>query len=765
MASISESSGTITFTCDTGNEAVARSTVTTTAPDDEASFSFKVTRRALILRIGTTAGGQELVADAVFAPGDHVVSITPSASTYYVEWRLTNVGTATLVDFQRVPAGVLELPTPWAADDVPSLRHTQSLNTMWFAGAGEEMQILERRGSSSWSLRPFLQYDGPFGPLNLSDATLTPAARTGTTTITASGPIFSSFDAGSLLRLTHPGQFETADLSSVDDVTAAVRISGIEDTRKFFVSITGTFTGTIVLEQSVGNEFTYSTYRTYTGATSVTIDDDLDNQLVYYRLRMTSSTDGTATASLTYGSGVSDGVARVVSVDADNEVTVDVIDAFASTSATTLWSRGVWSDRFGHPDAVTLYDGRLWAARGNQYWASVADDFSSFEIGTLADAALSRTFGGRMSTARWLLGGSRLYAGLSGFEAEIMSNAFEEVIKPENVRARNKTTRGSADASPVLVDDAAMFISRSRERLYRFGPQDSSEPTAMDLTRLNREIGGVGGFVELSWQLEPEPRIWGVRADGQVACMVYDMAEGVFAWFRLKHEGFIESVCVTPGTSEDDVHLIVRRTIDGQTKRYIEKLAPERWSDVEQAWRLHSALDYSGAATSTLTGLSHLEGEDVYVWGNGRQSGPLTVSSGSVEIDYDVTYAIIGLSYDGLYKSGRLNWGGDSGTALTQNKQMNSLGLVLRDTAGGNLEWGDGFFNESDEQSMSRLQDRQQTGLQYDAALQLYNEDIPSGEMIAATDPDTRLHLRMRGAGPVTVLGVVPAMKSNDGKG
>ena len=514
MASISESSGTVTFTTDTGNVAVARSTVTTTAQNDEVSFSFEVTRRILFLRVGTTAGGQEVVADAPFFPGQHIVSFTPGATTYYIEWRLPEVGTATLVDFERIAPGILELETPWAASDVPSLRHDQSLNTMWFTGAGKEMHLLERRGSSSWSLRPFRQTDGPFLPLSLSGVTLTPSARTGTGTITSSEPVFSTLDAGSLIRLTHPGQFETEDFSSVDETTDAIRVSGIEGTRQFTVSISGTFVGTIVLEQSVGNEFSYSTFRNFTSTTSEAIDDDLDNQLIYYRLRMSAYTSGTATVSLTYGSGVSDGIGRIVSVDADNQVTVDIEEPFSRTSATALWARGAWSDRFGHPKGVALFDGRLWTGRGNQYWGSGSDRFNSFAIGTLADEALSRTFGGRMSSVQWLLGGSRLYAGLAGFESEIMSKAFGEVIKPENVRARNRTTRGSYDANPILVDDAAVMISRSAERLYRFGPQEGSDPRAMDLTRLNREIGGAGGFVELAWQLEPEPRIWAGRADG-----------------------------------------------------------------------------------------------------------------------------------------------------------------------------------------------------------------------------------------------------------
>jgi len=403
MSSIGIVGSVITFTGTAGNIAIARSSVTTAAPTDLVSFEFTITRRPLVLRVGTSAGGQEVLTDSPFLPGFHIVSFTPGVSPYYVEFRMVGVGTATLDGFARIAPGVMEIETPYLASAIPSVRHAQSLNTVFFAGGGAEMQVLERRGQNSWSFRPWVQYDGPFAPLNLTDTTLTAAARTGTTTLTASTELFATTDVGALIRLTHDGQFETEDFSAVDNLTDAIRVSGITTSRQFQVSITGTFTGTILLERSIGNEYSFGTFASYTSATAVTIDDDLDNQIIYYRLRMSAYSSGTATVELTYGSGVTDGVARVITVDADNQVTVDVIEPFAKTTATTLWNFGEWSVRYGYPAAVALFDGRLWTARGNYYWGSASDDFGSFAIGPLADQAIGRTFGGRMSSTRCAL--------------------------------------------------------------------------------------------------------------------------------------------------------------------------------------------------------------------------------------------------------------------------------------------------------------------------------------------------------------------------
>jgi hypothetical protein len=757
MASIGIVGPVITFIGDAGNEAVARSQVTTTDEDTLVSFSFTVGRQPLILRIGTTAGGQDIVADTALLPGFHLVSVTPGATTYYVEFVLRAVGTATLTNFIRVAPGVMEITSPYSAAAFPSVRKTQSLNTIFFAGGGQEMHVLERRGQNSWSLRPYMQIDGPFAPINLSRVTLTPAARTGTTTLTSSTPLFRTVDVGSLLRLTHSGQFQTSTLSAVDDLTDSIRVTGVETSRIFQLSLSGTWVGTVLLERSIGNEFSFATFASYTTNQAISIDDDLDNQVVFYRLRMSAYSSGAAIAGLTYGSGVTDGVARIVTVDADNQVTVDVMTAFGQAAATTLWSFGEWSGRFGQPTAVALFDGRLWVGRGNAYWGSASDDFSSFDVGPLANQAISRTFGGRMSSVRWLAGAGRLVAGLSGFEAEISSNAFEEVLKPDNVKSRGATTRGSLDADPMVVDDAAVFISRTGERLYRFGytAQEGAFGTE-DLTRLHREIGGADGFVSLAYQVEPEPRIWAVRADGECACLVYDRSEGVVAWCRLVTDGYVESVTCLPGTPEDEVYFVVRRTVNGNTVRYIERLAAQYFTSLEACNRLHSTLAYSGVSTSTLTGLSHLEARtDVYVWGNGRISGPYTVTSGSITLNYAVTYAVVGLKYDGLYKSAKLNYGGDNGSVIGSEKQLSRLAVMFYQTAGGCFEWGDSFDD------MSVLADIQsESGFTFDTAVQLWSGE-DDFHLEGATQMDTRLHIRMSGAGPVTVLGVAPTLSTN----
>lgn len=750
------SGSTTTFTGTAGNTAAAESEITTAAPTDAVSFSFEVERAPLVMRVGTATGGIDIVQASAFAPGHHVVTFTPGVSPYYVRFELNGVGVALLKNFARIAPGILEITSPYAAADVPGLRWDQSLNTMWLAGGGDEMHVFERRGQNSWSLRPFLQIDGPFTSLNASDITLTPDARTGTATITASRARFATYDVGSLIKIVHPGQFETADHAAVDSVTDPIEVSGIESSRVFQYAITGTFAGTVVLERSIGNTVNYTTVLSFSGVTIGSLDDDLDNQVVYYRWRCSAYTSGAAVSSMTYAAGVTEGVARIVTVAADNSVTADVIRPFGKIVASSLWALGEWSGRSGHPEAVALFDGRLWAARGNAYWGSASDNFGSFAVGPLASDAISRTFGGNMASVRWAVGASRLLVGLSGFESEIGSNSFDEVLKPENVRARNKTTKGSADTHAIHLDDAALFVNRSRQRIYRSGySNQTGDMGTIDLTRMHREIASTLGFTEMAWQQEPEPRLWCVRGDGEVGVLVFDVDEAVVAWCRMTVDGDVESVCCLPtDDAEDEVYFVVKRTVNSATVRHVERLAPEAWSTLTAAWRLHDALEYSGTETSTFTGLSHLDGRtDVYVWANGQEAGPLTVTSGSITLPFAVTYAIAGLKYSGRYKSGRLAWGAQMGASLTANKQLEKLGLVIHKTAGGALKWGADFTD------MERLDDRIDDGtLTFDSAVQAWNGDFEFN-VHGWTERDTRLHIEMDTAGPATVLALVNTMK------
>jgi hypothetical protein len=105
-----------------------------------------------------------------------------------------------------------------------------------------------------------------------------------------------------------------------------------------------------------------------------------------------------------------------------------------------------------------------------------------------------------------------------------------------------------------------------------------------------------------------------------------------------------------------------------------------------------------------------LEGEDVVVWGwntvtpftatmpdgsdveTGRDFGSFTVISGQISgLSSAVTDAIVGLGYQATFKSAKLAYAAQLGTALTQTKKVDKIGLVLANTHVQGLEYGQSF--------------------------------------------------------------------------
>ncbi|HBX94993.1 MAG TPA: hypothetical protein DEG79_19435, partial [Hyphomonas sp.] len=551
----------VDFETTSASQARVRSTITTAEPDEKVSFAFTIGRGDLLMRVGTTAGAQDIVADLRCSHGFHIVSFTPGVSTYYLEFGLPAIGKAGLRDFERVAAGRFEIDTPWVESELDLVRLQQSLNVVYAAVSTKRPRVIERRGDTSWSIRDYDYTDGPFNPLNGSTYTLTPSALTGEVTITANTALFTSLDVGMLLKLTHTGQYETASATAVDTTTDAIRVSGLDTSRRFTYAVTGSFTATVVLERSVGNELSYETVQTFTGAASGTYDDELDNQIIYYRLRVSAYTSGTVGLELRHSQGVTDGVARIFSVDADNQVTADVLSPFSKTSATTLWYMGAWAARFGWPAAVGMQDGRLALGRGDNYWLSAADDFESQLVGANDADAISRTLTGKMNSIAWLKGAKNLLAGTTGAEHIITAGEYSEILTPSTAFSRPVSSRGSAQAEACMIDTAVAFISRSRKRIYLAVPADGDGYQLIDLTRLHPDIGGASGFKEIAFQTEPHPRLWCVRNDGAIAVLLLVPEEEIVAWTRYTSTGAtFESVAVIPaGVADDGVYFVTHR--------------------------------------------------------------------------------------------------------------------------------------------------------------------------------------------------------------
>jgi hypothetical protein len=726
-----------------------------------------VERGPVRFRVGTTTGGDDYITTTTLDTGTHSLAFTPIVG-FFVQFeglsRLNKIVSSCSLE----AAGTMVLTTPYDESDLTLIRSDQSADVVYLACTGHQQRKIERRGTYSWSFVEYKTENGPFNFNADTSVSLTPASLRGNTTLTASRPTFRSTHVGALFELTHSSQVGFATLSASDTYTDTIRVNGVDAGRVFTVVITGTWTGTLTLQRSFDSETTgFTDVTTWTGNVTTSYDDTLDNSIVWYRIGFKPAAygSGSATASLSFPGGSGTGVARVTAFNSTTSVDVEVLENFANSTVTFEWREGAWSDRRGWPSSVKLHEGRLWWAGNDRIWGSGSDDYTSFNDMEEGDAApIDRSIGqGPIATINWLASTERLIAGADGSIIQAKSSSFDEPLTPTNFNIKQFSTQGSAALEAVKVDTRVMYVQASNRRIYQvvFDINIQSYKTA-DMTRLNEEIG-LPGFVDIAVQRQPDTAIHFVRADGKVAVLLYDADDGVEAWWLVETDGVIEAAYVLPGTLEDNVYYVVRRTINGQTKRYHEK-----WARIDECEggtlnkQADSFIVYSGVATSTIAGLDHLEGEQVVVWADGADLSPgrgasqttYTVTGGSITLGTTVTNAVVGLPYTATFKSAKLAYAAAGGTALSQSKRLDHLGLILAKTHQDGLYYGAEADTIWPLPNVEGAEDVPDTRV-WDH----YDEGMV--EMPGIWTTDARLHLFGYAPRPVTVMAAIISITTN----
>ena len=315
-----------------------------------------------------------------------------------------------------------------------------------------------------------------------------------------------------------------------------------------------------------------------------------------------------------------DGYAKVTGFTDATIVTVEILKDTGSSSASTDWSLGAFSDTTGHPSCVTFFEQRLvFAATLNNpqtIYFSKSGDYENMDAnigGTVADddAIVYTIASNQVNAIRFLSPTRTLIIGTAGGEFAVYGGGDNDAITPTNIIIKKQSNYGGANVDAVPVANATLFLQRAkrkiRELAYNF---DVDGYVAPDLTILAEHITQ-GGITQMAYQEEPLSIIYAVREDGELVAVTYQRDQQVVAWHRHIFGGSFgtgnavcESVAVIPtDLDEYEVYVIIKRTINGATKRYVEVLNTFDFTETDNTSfnYLDSQLNYDGVLT-TLNG-------------------------------------------------------------------------------------------------------------------------------------------------------------------
>lgn len=298
-------------------------------------------------------------------------------------------------------------------------------------------------------------------------------------------------------------------------------------------------------------------------------------------------------------------------------VTVDIKSTLTTTDAKTAWRLGLWSATTGYPAAVMFHEERIFwfGARitaPGRFDGSVSNDFPNFTPGTGDSDPIAYQIGAnQVPNIRWAVSQKYLMLGCVSGVARVSGGGLNDPMTPTNPKATFEIKQGCASIQPIETNTTALFVDYHRERLYELAvglDAEGQDVLGMQDLTIRAEHVTKGKLAGAAWQGHPWGVAWMYDDDGQLLGFSYQRAHKVTGWHTHRLGGayaggdpVVEGAATIPGPHGGEVWLLVKRTIDGATVRYLEYIEAPLANDADgaDAFYVDSGLTYDVPVTIT----------------------------------------------------------------------------------------------------------------------------------------------------------------------
>jgi hypothetical protein len=307
-----------------------------------------------------------------------------------------------------------------------------------------------------------------------------------------------------------------------------------------------------------------------------------------------------------------------------------------------------------YPAALTYLERRRWfAGTANEpqnIWATrngTESNLTSSVPSRDDDGMEFRIAAQQQNAVRHLVPLSDLIALTVGGEFRIFADGGP-AIAPSTISIKPQGFSGAGEAQPALTMSSALYVQAqgSRIRELAYDPSGTGFYRSLDVSIMAPHLFNRYTIPQLAYTRAPESALWAIRSDGALLGMTYVPDQQVYGWHQHATDGAFESIAVIPEDGEDVLYAVVRRVINGRTVRYVERMTSRLFDQQSDAFYVDAGLTYDGAATTTITGLWHLEGKLVQVLADGAVVLGKTVTSGGITLPTAASLVHIGLGYN-----------------------------------------------------------------------------------------------------------------------
>lgn len=550
----------------------------------------------------------------------------------------------------------VETLSPYTEAQLREVHYTQSVDVIFRFHQMVQQHKTSRIADTNWSTLPIAYNPPPSFPddtdISGGTATLTPAATAGTNIVfTASSAVFLAGDVGRIIIF----GASRAVIITVDVGLAIVNADILDD----FPDTDPIPAGSWLLRL----------------APQTTLDPN-KKEPVGAKVTFTAGLAAFRAADVDKFIKVYAGLAKIVTFTSTTVVVGELLAVMTGATAADppaapagSWGLEVasWSVATGFTGTGEFLQGRLWQARTvrqpTTFWGSESDAFDKYAVGIEADRAIDYTMATRgFNQIQALADNGDLFIQTSGSEHRATAGKTDEPFGGDIIPlVRGFSAHGSAMIQPIVLNKRVLFSDRSRRQIFSIAfnlEEDGYD--ALEITGAAEHI--TESKIRLGpWALQKrlDPRLFFVREDGTLVSLTYHNHEKVIGFTRIVTDGTFEAVAVIPGTENDQVWVIVKRTISGQTKRYVEVMEDNASELAGRAWTscqtdCAKVYNLAGVPTTILTNLEHLEGKTVDVVIDGSYRGTSVVTTGQITLAVaGLLTAEVGLHYNSTLRTMR----------------------------------------------------------------------------------------------------------------
>jgi hypothetical protein len=671
---------------------------------------------------------------------------------------------------------VFEITTPYTTAQLFDIKFAQSADVMYITHPSHEVAKLSRTGHTTWSLDEVSFTKGPFQDPNITTTTLTPSsASTGSRDITASaitgingGVGWLATDVGRQIHFNGGYGVITARTSATVAVatitTAFTNANAIADWYLgAFSDTTGhpscvtffeqrlVFAGTTNQPQTVF--FSKSgDYENMDANLTGTISDDDSIVYTIASNQVNAIRFMTATRTLIIGT-------------AGGEFTVSGGGTDSAVTPTNILIKKQSNHGAANVDAIAVGNATLFLQRAKRKIRELAYNFDvdGYLAPDMTILAEHITEGGLTQIAYQQEPNQIIYA-VRG-DGELVGLTYQ---REQQVTAWHRHIFGGIfGTATITVTDYANIKNGTRIVLKKSDGTTTTFTSATsatsgffhNATSNNQTATNLKTLIDANANFTATVSTNVVTIKEVVSTGLDYLTVSSFDIARLtttsEGKSICESVAVIPtDDTEYQVYVIIKRTVNGSSRRYVEYLNNVDFTETDNTTfnYLDSALAYSGTAVTTLSGLDHLEGQTVHILADGATHPTKVVSSGSISLDRSSTNVKVGLGYNSILQTMRLDAGSQNGTSQGKTKRIYEITVRLYESVG--VEVGP---NLSD---MERIPFRTSSDVM-DQGIPTFTGD-KAVEFRGNYDTDGFIFVRQTQPLPLTVLSLYPELQTND---